>query len=250
LLSNQQHTSKNGLWEGDTLELEVINLNVRIDGKNVLQGISFKISESECLGVVGPNGSGKTTLLQSIIGLHNGSGTVSFDGRDIHEMDLCREGIYYVPDNGSFFDMTVRENLEFFYRCYSKNDAVKMESDIDSILGAVRLMGHANSPAYELSRGMKRRLAYAMTMVSVPSVLIMDDPFANLDTDGRLYLEGYLRTLKILGTTLLIGSNDLMDLQEVCDSVVLLRGGCIKDRIKIEEGLDLRERYLESIRGR
>ena len=232
------------------MELDVIDLSVSVSGKTILHDVSFKVLHSECMGVVGPNGSGKTILLQSLIGLREITGSVFFGGRDMNDLDFCREGIYYVPDHGSAFDMTARRNLEFFYGCYNRNkDPIKMDRDVDDILGAARLMARAESQAESLSPGMRRRLAYATTMVSPPTVLLMDDPFSNLDTDGRIYLEGYLRSLKRMGTTMVVSSNDLLNLQGVCDSVILLRGGCIKGCLRMDQGIDLRERYLSALKG-
>lgn len=232
------------------MELDIVDLSVSVEGRTVLRGVSFKVLDGECMGVVGPNGSGKTALLQSLAGLHDHSGSVFFGGRDLRDVDLCREGVFYLSDDCKAFDMTVRENLELYYRCYSgMRDPTRMEGDIDGILEAVRLKGRQDSHADSLSLGMRRRLAYAMTMVSVPSVLIMDDPFSNLDTDGRIYLEGYLRTLKLLGTTMVIGSHDLMNLQNVCDTVLLIQAGRTRGTMRIDDGVDLEQQYLAAMRG-
>ena len=201
------------------------------------------------MGIVGPNGSGKTALLRALTGLHDTQGSVLLDGRDIRSIDPCECGIFYVSDDCGIFDMTVRENLEFFYGCYNDPGSGRMDRDIENILEATKLKGRANSSADSLSLGMRRRLAYAMTMVAVPSVLIMDDPFSNLDTDGRIYLEGYLRTLKMLGTAIVISSHDLINLQGICDSVLILRGGYVKGTIPVDKEVDLSERYLSMVRG-
>ena len=232
------------------MELDVISLSLSIDEKTILRDVSFKVPHSECMGVVGPNGSGKTLLLQALIGLRESEGSVFFGGRDVNDLDFCREGIYYVPQHGSAFGMTVRENLEFFYECYNRNrDLIKTDRDIEDILEACKLTARAETPADSLSPGMKRRLAYATTMVSPPSVMLMDDPFSNLDTGGRIYLEGYLRSLKRMGTTMVVSSTDLMNLQGVCDSVIILRGGCIRGCLRMDRGIDLTERYLSALKG-
>ena len=224
-----------------------MDLSVSVRNKTLLHGVSFKAPDSECTGVVGPNGSGKTILLESIMGLHSSSGSVLFGSNDLHAMDFCGEGIYYVPEIFPSFDMTVRRNLEFFYRCYNRGNVSGMDKEIDEILDAVRLRGREDSPVDFLSLGLRRRLAYATTMVSVPSLLVMDEPFANLDADGREYLGGYLRTLKLLGTTMVIASNDLAELERVCDSIVFMNRGYMVENARMTEGTRLREACLSTI---
>lgn len=232
------------------MELDVVNVSTAVAGRSVLYGVSFKLIDSECMGIVGPNGSGKTTLLRSIAGLEDHGGDVLFDRNPIGEVDFCSRGIFYLPDGfGSFSGMDVRENLEFLYRCYNKDpDPKRMKADIDGILDAARLRARAASDPKDLSPGMRRRLSIARTMVCVPELVLMDDPFANLDPEGRVYLEGYIRSLKRLGASFLICSHELGSLQRVCDSILFLKGGRVIARTEVAEGLDLEERYLSVIR--
>ena len=235
---------------GIDLELKVNGLTAMLSNRTVLDNVTFSVPESKCLGVCGPNGSGKTTLLLTIAGLYESHGTVTVDGKDVAEVDPCEAGIHYVADTAAAFDMTVSENLEMFYQCYRGYPGRhRMDSDIEDILEAVKLVGRKDSMPGTLSDGMRKGLSYARTMVGLPDLVIMDEPFSCLDTEGRIHLEGYVRALKSLGTSFVISSNDLMSLQRVSDTLLFLKKGKVLDIIDNREGLDLTERYLALMRG-
>jgi len=154
------------------------------------------------------------------------SGSTAIEGLDCwRQMRLVRAKMGYMPDRyGLYRDLAVREYLELFASAYGvpEKDQGLL---IDGLLELTGLKDLASKAADQLSLGMRQRFFLARTLVHSPSVLILDEPAANLDPRARVELREVLKTLQSRGVTILISSHILSELQDVCDHVVILEKG-------------------------
>lgn len=234
------------------MEIKVNGVSKTISGKQVLSGVSFDIGDAECVGLVGPNGAGKTTLIRSMLGLYAVDGRILYDGVDVKDMDFLKSKVFFMLDNfGLFKELNVHDNLEFFYRAYNgpRIDGKEMGAKIEDILHDINLSERSNDTVKSLSKGMKQRLSLGRTMVSLPSMLILDEPFSSLDVEGQLFLVDHLKKLRTAGTTILISSHDLGHLQKICDSIVFIKEGKMLKKMAFTEYDSVESAYIDLMIG-
>ncbi len=234
------------------MEIRVNEVSKTISGKQILSKISFDIGNAECVGLVGPNGAGKTTLIRSMLGLYAVDGEILYDGVGVKDMDFLKSNVFFMLDNfGLFKQLNVHDNLEFFYRAYNgpRVDKKDMDVKIENILHDINLSERSDDMVKSLSKGMKQRLSLGRTMVSSPSILILDEPFSSLDFEGQLFLLEYIKKLKIEGTAVLISSHDLGHLQKICDSVVFIKKGELLKKMSSNEYDTIEATYIDLMIG-
>ena len=199
---------------GDTLALEEVNLAV---------------PRGAVVALVGPNGAGKTTLLKIVAALLEPTrGTARVGGLDIR--DAPREVhslIGFLPDfYGLYDELSVWDYLEYFGLAYRLTNATR-HSVIKRVLEQVGLPDKNDSPIGSLSRGMRQRLAIARTLIHDPPVLLLDEPAAGLDPEGRHELQFLFRALAQAGKTLVVSSHILTELEDYCTHVAILQRGVL-----------------------
>jgi ABC-2 type transport system ATP-binding protein len=207
----------------------VVVRDVRRSFGNVhaVRGISLQAAPGEVTGLVGPNGAGKTTLLLVLATLLTpDSGEVRVAGHDpVAEPDAVRARMGWSPDFFGMYDsLTAREYLEFFGAAY-RLPRPAATARADELLELARLMEYGDQPVHVLSRGQKQRLALTRALVHRPSVLLLDEPASGLDPHSRVELRLLLRRLAAEGTTVLVSSHILSDLEEMADRVVFVDHG-------------------------
>jgi lipooligosaccharide transport system ATP-binding protein len=194
-----------------------------------VDGISFEIQEGECFGFLGPNGAGKTTTIRMIHCVSPiTSGTVTVMGKasniDNREIKLVT-GV--IPQEINLDpDLTVYENLMVFAKFF---DIPRAEAKIRvaELLNFVELENKRNSKIDELSTGMKRRLLVARALLNKPKLIIADEPTTGLDPQARHLIWERLRSLKSLGTTLLLTTQYMEEAEQLCDRLVIMYQGRI-----------------------
>lgn len=177
--------------------------------------------------LVGPNGAGKTTLLLVLATLLvPDEGEVSVAGYDpVTEAVAVRARTGWSPDVFGLYDnLTAREYVEFHAAAY-RLPADEGRKRAGELLELAGLTEFANRPVHVLSRGQKQRLALTRTLVHSPEVLLLDEPASGLDPRARVELRDLLRRLAGEGTTVLVSSHVLADLEEVADQVVFIDHG-------------------------
>jgi zinc transport system ATP-binding protein len=191
---------------GDTA-LRVVDLTVRLDGRTVLQAVTFDVRRGTTLAVLGPNGAGKTVLLRTLLGLIPHEGTISW-----------REGakVGYVPQSLFVADVpiTVREFLD-----------IKRGVDVRGALASVGLEPDSimEERLGTLSGGELQRVLIAWAIADRPDVLLFDEPLSNVDLGGEdLILETLNRIEKAFGITVLLVSHDVHNVIEYSDSALAL----------------------------
>lgn len=220
------------------MEVIIKNISKNIAGNEILHNLSIDIGSGECVGLVGPNGAGKTTLIRILLGLYQSEGTVTFNAVPKTKIKMDENKIMFMLDtSGLMRNLNVSENIEFFHRVYCKNSKSQQRKDnIDRILKKINLLEYKDAKVKTLSRGMKQRLSLGRTMVTTPSLLIMDEPYLALDVEAQFFLTQYIKDLKDEGCTILISSHDLGHLEKICDRVVFINKGSIVSSISISNG--------------
>lgn len=221
----------------------------------VLKGVSFSLDEGEILGIMGASGAGKTTLLSCIIGFlkpdkgdvkylvqkktQNGSYASEFRSILKHGREF-KEFFGFAAQTPSFYDnMNVLENLRYFGKLYGlSSDTLK--SNITLLLDLMSLSDSKQMLARNLSGGMKRRLDIACALIHNPKLLILDEPTSDLDPLLIEKIWDLIRRINKTGTTILLSSHLVNDLERVCSRVALLEDGMIKE---IGSPVELRERF-------
>jgi len=255
------------------MDTELIQLKevTKTFGKNcVLDSINLSIPENQITGIIGASGEGKTTILKLLIGFYKPtSGEVSYLRRNVFKaMKDIEKCFGFATEDGSFYNkLTVRENLFYFARLYGIKTA-KIQDAVEDIINLVELQDAINTLAEELSIGMKKRLDLACALVHDPKILIMDEPTEDLDPLLRKQMIDLIRKIKKQGTTIVLTTHLLNEMDSVCDKIAILFNKKIVEdgppaKIKKKYGqatLDgvfrkifsqrVRERYKEKRRGK
>jgi len=201
--------------------LQINQLHKRYGNVHAVNNLSFTIKKGNVYGILGPNGSGKSTTLGIILNVVNASsGNFSwFDGElDTHNA-LKRVGA--IIERPNFYPyMTAEQNLKLV--CKIKGISA---SKIDEKLEAVNLLSRKHSKFKTFSLGMKQRLAIASALLNDPEVLILDEPTNGLDPQGIHEIRTIIKRIAADGTTILLASHLLDEVEKVCTHVVVLREG-------------------------
>jgi ABC-2 type transport system ATP-binding protein len=207
--------------------IAVDQLRKSFDGIHALDQFTLHVGTGELFGLVGPNGAGKTTLMKVLSTLlAPDSGTVEIGGHDVRTQEReIKRMIGYMPDQpGVYQDMSVREFLEFFADAFHIRGA-RHRAAVERALERSGLTDRARDSVEQLSFGMKQRLVLAKTLLHDPKVLLLDEPATGLDPIARIELREQLKRLQSEGTTILISSHILSDLEDICTQVALIARG-------------------------
>ena len=213
--------------------LRVESLSVELGGRRILDNVSFKVKEGEMLGIVGVSGVGKTTLLNSIIGYYSRkSGNVLYKSvrtkrfiSVLDNLDNFKKLFGFSAQTPSFYpELTILENLEYFASLYDMPENIK-KLNIRKILQLVKLREHTKALAKNLSGGMKKRLDIACALVHNPLILILDEPTSDMDPLLTVHIWNLLEDINESGTTVLVASHFLSEVENNCDRMVFLRDG-------------------------
>ena len=211
--------------------LQILNLSKAYDAKEAVINISFKLSQNEIVGILGPNGCGKTTTIGMILGLLKPtSGKILINGIEIesHRVDLLNKLNFISPYIELPKKLTVKQNLEVYGRLYDVN---KLKIKIDYLCEKLRLNEFINKITGELSSGQKNRVSLAKSIINDPEVLLLDEPTASLDPETgdfvRSFLEEYQKEKK---TSILLASHNMSEVERLCSSVLMMNKGAIIDQ--------------------
>lgn len=198
-------------------------------GVHAVVDATFRAEPGRITGLVGPNGAGKTTLLLMLASLlAPDGGRISIDGADpVRDPAAVRKVLGWMPDAlGAWPSLTARESIVTTARLHdmSTADAAARADELLTLVGLAELAG---APARVLSRGQKQKLGLARALVHRPQVLLLDEPASGLDPEARMQLRVLLRGLAAAGTTILISSHVLSELEEVVDDTVFLVAGSV-----------------------
>lgn len=201
--------------------LSIKNLDKKYGAIHAVNNLSFDIKKGTVYGILGPNGSGKSTTLGIILNVVNKtSGEFSwFDGKLSTHEALKKVGA--IIERPNFYPyMTAAQNLSLI--CKIKGISTEK---IDEKLIAVNLYERKNSKFKTFSLGMKQRLAIASALLNDPEILILDEPTNGLDPQGIHEIRQIIKMIAANGTTILLASHLLDEVEKVCSHVVVIRNG-------------------------
>jgi len=191
-----------------------------------VEGSTFSVDRGEVFGIVGPNGAGKTTTLKMLAGLlepTDGSATVA--GYDAAETEM-RTRLGFLPEESPLYEeMTPRTYLQFFADLYGVPGGVA-ERRIHDTLDDLDL-DHRDRKLGDTSKGMKRKVAIARSLINDPDVLVYDEPASGLDPLTTNYIIEFTEGLAAEGKTIVFSAHNLFHVESICDRVAIMSEGTI-----------------------
>ena len=211
------------------MSITVSNLTKTYGDQKAVNNISFAISKGEIVGFLGPNGAGKSTTMKIITGyIEADGGSAAVCGETVSTNSLnTKKKIGYLPEaNPLYFDMYVREYLEFIAGVHGiANKKEKIEAAIET----VKLKLEANKKIGQLSKGYKQRVGIAAALIHDPEVLILDEPTSGLDPNQIIEIREVIKNLG-KNKTVMFSSHILQEVEAMCDRVIIInRGNIVAD---------------------
>ena len=202
--------------------VQLRGITKRYDQKTVLSNISFTVDTGEIVSIIGPSGAGKTTLLKLIAGIEApDEGRITFATPPSRQHPV----ILVFQDNILFPNMSVFKNIAFGLRA-RKINRDEIEDRVRTLLSYFGISDKADSYPNQLSAGQKQRVAIARAMVINPSILLLDEPFANLDKSLKMETAEFIRmTQKKFGITTIGVTHDLEEAFAMSDKIGIISGG-------------------------
>ncbi|MCX8181813.1 MAG: ABC transporter ATP-binding protein [Candidatus Methanomethyliaceae archaeon] len=199
-------------------------------GRRALDGITFEVEEGEIFGLIGPNGAGKTTTLRILATIIKPtSGYAEICGKDvIREGMEVRKLISYLPEEaGAYSNLSGLEYLRFMASFYYDDDE-SIRGAVESAIAISGLGERLKEKTSNYSKGMRRRLLLARTLMVRPKLAILDEPTSGLDVTHAYHLRRVIKSYsKDHGTTVLISSHNMLEVEYLCDRVALIDQGRI-----------------------
>ena len=209
-------------------KIELQSVSKRFEGFAALDGLNMSVPAGAVYGLVGPNGAGKTTAIRHICGiLRPDEGQVLMDGETVFENVELKNRLAFIPDDPFYFPQaTIRDMMHYYKGIYPRFDADRYEK----LREAFNL--NDRQAFRRLSRGMQKQAAFWLALSTRPEVLVLDEPVDGLDPVMRRQIWSLIMgDVAENGTTVLISSHNLRELEDVCDHVgILHRGKCLLER--------------------
>lgn len=195
----------------------------------LIKDLNFSVAAGDRFGLFGPNGAGKTTLMGLLTGLlPYKNGSIKIFGKEVKDQrDEINKIIGLVPQDFSFYEqLTPVENMHFFGSWYGM-DAKSIKSKTEALLNVMGLDAVAHKVVKKFSGGMKRRVNLAIGVMNSPRILFLDEPTVGVDVQSRNAIISFLKKINEAGTTLLYTSHQLMEAEDLCNTVALFDQGKI-----------------------
>lgn len=192
-----------------------------------VSGLSFTVEPGQILGLVGPNGAGKTTTIRAITGIiPPTAGTLTICGHDIATSPMeAKQQLAYIPDDPKLFDLlTVHEHLKFTARIYGLSNT-ELEEREQQLLTKFELTEKRDTPASDLSRGMRQKVAISCAYLHEPKAILFDEPLTGLDPPAIRNLKNSIRERASDGAAVMISSHLLSLVEDLCTHILILDKG-------------------------
>lgn len=221
-------------------------------GIRVVDNVSFKVNEGEVVSIIGPNGAGKSTILKMICGLVKPtSGEINILGRThMKNGDEIKNMIGYMPEENSLYeDMRAYDYLHFFAELYGVRRDVASER-IKSLLDSLNLSVDSKAIG-NYSKGMKRKVLLARSLINDPKILVYDEPASGLDPITTNFILNYILELKKQGKIILVTAHNMHHVEMISDRIIILNRGriLVNDRfenIRGQYGKSYSVRYMRN----
>jgi ABC-2 type transport system ATP-binding protein len=216
------------------------------DKVKALKGIDIDIPKGTIYGLLGPNGAGKSTLIKLLLGhLYPTEGKIAVFGEDPRNVET-KFKIGYLPERSYLYkNLTAEETLRYFGEILNLSRE-QIDSRTEQLLNMVGLQNARKRLVGEFSHGMTRRMGLAQALLNDPEFIILDEPTAGLDPVGCREVKDLILTLGQRGKTVLLTSHLLADVEDVCDDMMVVFGGLVQDRGRLDDVLaDSKKMKLE-----
>lgn len=211
--------------------------------RTVVDHVSIEVNQGEIVGLLGPNGAGKSTTLKMICGmLRPTAGEILFAGHAWRREDLYAIGSL-IEEAPLYPNLTARENLRVRTTLLGLP-----ESRVDEVLAAVGLADTGKKRAGRFSMGMRQRLGLALALIARPRLLVLDEPTNGLDPIGIEELRDQIRGFAAAGTTVIVSSHILSEVQQMADTIGIIYGGRLAYEDALRSGQDLEELFMSVCR--
>ena len=215
------------------MTIEIKNLNKQYNNILAVKNINFKINKGSIVGLLGPNGCGKTTTIGMLLGLIKPtSGSVFINDLNIeNESDRTKilEKVNFISPYVELpKKLTVEENLKVYGKLYGVKN---LQNKILDLMEQLNLMEFKKRKTGELSSGQKNRVSLAKALINEPEILLLDEPTASLDPDVGDYIRTYIENFASKkGTTILLASHNMNEVERLCNEVLMMKNGKIIDK--------------------
>ena len=220
--------------------IKVNNVVKTFDGFRALDGLTMTVEPGSIYGLVGPNGAGKSTILRHITGIYRpDSGSVMVDGQPVYENPAVKSKLAVIPDELYYFNSaSTRDMMKFYRGLYPQFDDKRYQALREAFPEV-----DERAPIRRLSKGMQKQSAFWLALCCQPKVLVLDEPVDGLDPVMRRQVWSLLMgDVAQRGTTVLVSSHNLRELEDVCDHVGILSHG----KVLLERSLtDLQDNIIK-----
>lgn len=208
--------------------LKVEDVSVFIGKNKIIQSTSFQVKKGQVVGLIGPNGAGKTTIMKTILGLTHFTGVISIRGKKVTENDhKILENVGALIEHPAIYPfMTGYQNLKL----YGKDN-----EDIQQLISLLKMDHYIHNQSKKYSLGMKQKLGIAIALLNQPEFVILDEPMNGLDLESTILVRSLIKSYALKGTSFLISSHMLSELEKVITSVILVSEG----RVIIDQPMEI-----------
>jgi|TARA_Y100000389_G_scaffold177551_1_gene189902 lipopolysaccharide export system ATP-binding protein len=217
-------------FKKDSAIFEIKNVSKSFDGRPILKKLSLKVFPGECVGILGPNGCGKTTLFSMCIGEQNvEGGKIYLNNKSIEQIPIhlrSKEGLGYLPQQRSVFDMSVYDNILGVAQISIKG-STNQKAITEKLLDEFNLQHLRTLNASVLSGGEIRRLMMARVMINKPKVILLDEPYAALDPQIIQDIQKYIFKIQSMKVSVIITDHNIRNLFETTDRNYVIADGTI-----------------------
>jgi ABC-2 type transport system ATP-binding protein len=210
--------------------------------KRALNALDLTIHRGEIFGLLGPNGSGKTTTIKLLLGLlFPTEGDALVFGEPAAQV-AKNERIGYLPEESYLYKfLNAEETLDFYGRLFNLSPAVR-EQRAQKLIEMVGLANDKRRILKEYSKGMRQRIGLAQALINEPELVILDEPTSGLDPLGTRWMKDLIIRLRQQGTTIIMCSHRLDDVQDVCDRIAILYDGELQELGQVDDLVRIAER--------
>lgn len=234
--------------------LKIDNLRVEFRGAGIpdgvkvaVDGLSLAVNAGEVFGFLGPNGAGKTTTMNVLLGFVPAtSGKAYLFGEDVTQ-PISRQRIGYLPELTYYYRFLTPEEILRFYGRIFKLPKDVLEKRIDEVIKLVELEHARKRQIKTFSKGMQQRVGLAQALINNPDLLIFDEPTSGLDPIGRMKVREIIQRLKNEGKTVFFSSHELGEVETVCDRVVIINQGKVREEGRVSDLIAKHHMNLEQI---
>ena len=239
------------------MTIKIKNLNKQYKNILAVKNINLEINKGSIVGLLGPNGCGKTTTIGMILGLIKPtSGGVFINDENIEKENNRTKILEKVNFISPYVELpkklTVEENLKVYGTMYG---VTNLQDKISDLMKDLNLLEFKKRKTGELSSGQKNRVSLAKALINDPEILLLDEPTASLDPDVGDYIRTYIETFASKkGTTILLASHNMNEVERLCNEVMMMKNGKIIDKgtcnnlIKKHGRKNLEETFLKIVR--